>query len=480
MKTFVRILVLSAVPIAGFAQAPAGDSGVSLSGMRSFMDQLRSQSTSSRSGQFTVIARTPPAAVLPPALTKDSRLIALDPRLLTVSCERIKQSLYQVLGAGDSWRGKITLYLRPARTADDATTLVAERFPGGWMYRLELPDVMEQGRYVRTIVDVLLLEMANRGAGSRSAEIPAWLAEGVAQEVLARDGVQFLLHPPGATENGLNINRVTLDLTDGRLPSAVARKLNPLAEVQQTLRVHAPLTFDQLSWPTAELLSGEAGETYRCSAQLFVNQLLVLRNGPACLCAMLDDLPRRLNWQLAFLNGFRDHFRSALDVEKWWALQVVHFSGRDLMQTWTPEESWKKLDQILRTQVEVRSSRQELPLRTEVTLQKIIREWDLLRQSQQLMKQLHELNLLRSRVAQDLVQLVDDYRAVLGAYLEKRGVTPGHMIPGRNSAGPLMDRLAEDTIRQLDELDARRETLRPGSPAPIAATVTTGNPAPGR
>jgi hypothetical protein len=468
MKTIAFILCAGALLTPAYAQSPgqAENPGVPLSGLRNLTQSIRERSTSSWSGQFIIYT----ASLLRPSreLASNPNLIALDPRLLAISCERIKLSFNRALGAPPGWRGKIYLQLTPARSADDSITLVADKQPGGWAYQLSLPNVLERERFVRTIVDVLLLEMANRGAGSRSSEIPTWLAEGLAQEILATDGVEFMLPPPDVIENGITVSRLDVHLTDSPAwLSPNTRPLNPLTEAQKVLRVRSPLTLDQLSWPTAEQLTGPAGEVYRSSAQLFVDQLLHLKNGPACFCAMLNDLPNRLNWQFAFLNGFRPHFQNLLDVEKWWALQLVHFTGRDLMQAWTPEESWKKLDEIVRSPVEVRSQRGELPLHTEVSLQKIIREWDLVRQTQMLERKLQELNLLRIRVAQDLVMLVDDYRGVLGNYLQRRG-TSGRLLPLGQAAGPISDRLTQETIKQLDALDTRRLALRPGQSTPPA------------
>ncbi|NJL18954.1 MAG: hypothetical protein HC901_01190 [Bdellovibrionaceae bacterium] len=72
-------------------------------------------------------------------------------------------------------------------------------------------------------------------------------------------------------------------------------------------------------------------------------------------------------------------FPNQLAVEKWWTLQQVYFAGRDPLQLWTPEESWRRLDQALRTSVAIRGKLTELPVRADVSLQAIIREWELVR-----------------------------------------------------------------------------------------------------
>ncbi len=420
-------------------------------------------STRSYSGQFEVHSPLGLGPSARPSVSGDG-FISLEPGLLAVTCERIKAALWRALDARPSWRGKVHLTLRPARSAAETVTIVSEKVPGGWTYRVGLPNEMEQDRFVRVIVQVLLMEIANRNAGSRPAEIPSWLAEGLSQELLGLGSSEFLLEPPSRNENGLVLNRIAVD----------EWRTNLLARAKRTLNARPPLTFEQLSWPGAEQWSGETGDVYRSSAQLFVDELLRLKNGPACLRAMLADLPRRYNWQFAFLDAFQAYFKQTLDVEKWWALQLVEFTGRDLTEMWSPAESWIKLDEILHLPIEVRTGSGELPLRTEVTLQAIIRDWNTAQQAQILPRKLRELDSLRLRVAQDLIALVDDYRQVLGTYLEKRSA-PRALTFIKRLGNLIPDRTADDALKQLDALDARRARLRP---APDAAVTTAAPPDP--
>ena len=69
------------------------------------------------------------------------------------------------------------------------------------------------------------------------------------------------------------------------------RGLDSLVGARQVLRNQPALTFEQLSWPTGAQLAGEDGGVYRASAQLFVNELLELKNCRAHLRAMLETLP---------------------------------------------------------------------------------------------------------------------------------------------------------------------------------------------
>ena len=441
-----------------------GDSGqFDFNAFKSRADFWRTNLIQSYSRQFMVyVPQGNPFRPRLSGLSTNDNLLVLQPSLLAVSCERIKQGLYRELDAPPAaWQGKIFLYLYPAASANERIPVVREKFANGWDYRVQLPDVLERHRFARTIVEILLLEMANRHAEGRSAEIPAWLAEGLAQELLASNEAQFILPPPQGNGIGVAANRINTN----------APMLNPIERAQNRLRNQPPLTLEELSWPNDEQAAG----IYQSSAQLFVHQLLGLKDGPAKLRAMINSLPDYYNWQLALLHAFRPDFQSQRDLEKWWALQLVQFTGRDLMQLWRLEESLNKLDDVLRLRIEVRTGRNELPLHTDINLQTVIRDWDRPRQIEALRRKLGELGLLRMRTAQDLVSLVDDYRRVIATYLERRD-NSGY-ISSKIQITPGARLITEETLKQLDALDSRRESLRSARQQPLAAVEADPAPA---
>jgi hypothetical protein len=411
----------------------------------------------SHSGQFLVRAVSTPA--LPRRLSNlqtNAQFLELDPMLLPVSCDRIKQILCRQLGANTSWRGRVYIAVRPAASGDDPITVAAERFRDGWQYFVGLPSMVDRSRYVHAMVEVILLEMANRGATERSAELPPWLSEGLSRQMLAstNNEIEVILPPPPAIPGGLRVASTTVS----------ARRDDPLEEAHKWLSAATPLTFQELSWPTPEQLSGEAGAVYGSSAQLFVSELLKLPDGPDCLRAMLADLPRRYNWQLSFLQAFQARFQRPLDVEKWWALQVVHFTGRELTQTWPPDESWQKLDELVRSAVKVHVGTNDLPLQAEVKLQTIISEWDSSRQAQTLQGKIRELDAFRLRTAPGLAPLAAQYREVLANYLQNRDRGGSLFGLGKGAA---RRRAVQEVLLKLDNLDAERAALRP-SLKPVA------------
>jgi hypothetical protein len=411
----------------------------------------------SADGQF--IIRAPRGMELSPALAglaANTNYILLEPALLAVSCERIKQKLWLDLGVNSPWRGRIYLNLHSAHSPDERVTLVSQKFTDGWSYRVEMPNLLSRDRFLRIIVQALLFEFSNRNSRDRTADIPAWLAEGLARQLRAAYERELFIRPPSKNVHGLTIDPEFVRDTHWT---------NPLERAQKQLRTRTPLTFEQLSWPADGQLEGEAGEVYRCNAQLLVAQLSGLKNGRANLCLLLATLPRYYSWQTAFLNAFRADFPNLLEVEKWWALQVVQFTGHELTQTWAMDESWRKLDETLQSSVDVRTDKNELPLHAEVNLQTVLREHDNARQIQLLQQKLRELDLLHLRVAREVTPTVDDYRRVIQNYLQKRTVS------GSNSG-----RLTEETIRQLNVLDARREALHPALPTAVTS-ITVPVPA---
>lgn len=417
-------------------------------------------SARSHSGQFVVYARrSPPPPLWVSNLATNKDFVQLEPTLATVSCERIKQVLTRELGATEPWRGHVYVFLYPARGIDDTITITSERYKNGWQYRVELPDVVERSRYVRGVVQVLLLEMGNRNAETRAVEIPFWLVEGFAQRLLASSGTEIILPPPRDKANGLNVSTMRVNTRKGSL----------VEEGQKKLRGRPPLTFENLSWPAEDEPYGDTG-LYSGSAQLFVGELLRLPDGRACLRAMLAQLPQNYNWQFAFLSAFRSYFERPLDVEKWWALSLAGTTGLDLAQTWSLEESWRRLNQTVHFAVQVRTAANELPLHADLKLQTIIREWDSVRQTQALGSTLRELGLLRLRIAREFIGLVQDYSQALETYLQQRDHT-GVILPFTRKAA--QRRAVEAAIQQLDALDARRDALRP-----ISRPGATNQPAP--
>jgi hypothetical protein len=399
------------------------------------------------SGQFYVFSLSgspPPPYRLDPGT--NSEILQLEPALLAVSAERFKTDLWSQLGLkpDQPWQGKIYLAIRPAFSLDDGVTITS----GAWLnrraYRVALPALVTRTRYARALTAVLLMEIANRNTAvdSRSAEIPGWLADGLAQQVLALDNPKIALSTPAQNRNGPPMTR----LNESR------RGFDPLARARRVLQNSPALTFGQLSWPVEEQVSRTDGGIYFASAQLFVSELLTLKNGPARLRAMLEQLPACQNWQIAFYKAFHEDFSSALEVEKWWALRNLTFAARDPGPGWTPRVSGERLAGLLSVPVQLRTNANSLPAYAEISLQTAIRSLDAPQQTDVLHAKMHELAFAQMHIAPDYAALANGYRVALADFLDE---------PRKNFPVSLFHRKAgvKETLKILDTLDRQRREI---------------------
>ena len=412
--------------------------------------------TRSVSGRFIILGSAGSPLASAARIVTNADYVQLEPALLAVSAERIRDSLDHKLKPelrdlapllAPPRGGKIYLALHPAQIPDETVTIVSRPSRDGWNYEVQLPDVLTRTRYLRAMTGVLLLQTADRGSGHHgSVEVPDWLVDGLSQELLAANWQELVLSSPARTVNG-QASRPTIQTTRG---------MDTLAGARAILRDHAPLTFAQLSWPTAVQLEGNDGGVYRACAQLFVDKLLALPNGPAHLRTMLNSLPDVYNWQTAFQSVFLGDFPRPLDVEKWWALQVVDFVACQPGPTWTPEASRARLEEILRVPVDWRPASNALPTHAEVSFQAVIRNFEPDQQAAILLPRLRDLELAQLRMAAPFAVLTDGYRRALADYLEPdRWRRP---LPHFGKHPPLVpsQRTAAETVERLDALDGQR------------------------
>ena len=409
-------------------------------------------STTARSisGQFTVSASPQYSPLLHRAeFSTNDNLIRLEPALLAISAERFKQSLWRQLGLKPDapWTGKIFITLRPARSLNDPVTLAVGPLLKAWNCRVELPDLVTRIRFGRALSAALLLEFASRTAKDPGLvpEIPAWLADGLGQLVLASDGEKIILSLPDKKVNGLSQSR--LDKTE--------RSVDAFAGARRTLQNFSPLTFDELCWPGDAQVNGADGGAYLASAQLFTGGLLGLPDGPEKMRGFLARLPGGLNWQTAFYAAFPDDFKRPLDVEKWWALHVIRFAARDPGPHWTAATSRERLTSLLTVPVEVRASSNSLPRHAEISLQSAVQNFSA-GQRGIIETKARDLGLAQFRLAPPFAGLAGDYRAALLDFLgEGKTFTPTptgkHGLPATRLGASVAD-----TVKKLNALDAQR------------------------
>ena len=134
-----------------------------------------------------------------PTIDGDVADMEVEPQWLAVAAERTKKAVLTRLDLPDHWVGKIHLQIRPRRELGEASIrIVPVSFPNGWQYRVDVPDPVEWRRLVRVLVEVVLLELANREAGERLGFPPLWINEGMTELVLADRGEDLVLRSDSA------------------------------------------------------------------------------------------------------------------------------------------------------------------------------------------------------------------------------------------------------------------------------------------
>ena len=362
----------------------------------------------SASKQF-IVRGQPQRSMLAASAREDS--IYLDPALLAVTCERVKQTLTKELGWGDRWRSTIYINIHPVRSDNEQPDIHAFRTVEGWRYRADVPDEMDRTRLLETIVETLLLEFADRASVNESVELPPWLVEGLTAHLM-----QGALAGAALQARSLREIAENPELRAARLRRHADTDLLLRQRVQQT----GALTIDELNWPDFEDNDSAHAEAYRRSAHLFVRELLRLRGGADCICAMLAMLPEHLNWQTAFLRAFEPHFRRMLDAEKWWSLTLTQLKRHETSVIWSAAEAQQKLDEVLFTPMEVRVTRDQLPQMTPVALQTIINDWDFKQQLPLLQAKMVQLQAAHLRLPRELLPVADSYRVTLEKYIRAR------------------------------------------------------------
>ena len=384
----------------------------------------------SASKQFIVRGRPQTSAF---ASNPNSDLVYINPALLVVTCERVKQTLARELGWGDRWHGTIFVNVHPLKFDNEQPELRPFRTTEGWRYRLEMPDELNRTRLLQSIVEALLTEFADRAHKDSSVELPPWLAEGLTAHLMAGALADIALQP-----NAMNVGHRAHN--------------DPVEAIRLRIQESGALSVDQLNWADFDDSDAQAADAYHQSAHLFVRELLRLRGGRDALCAMLALLPEHLNWQTAFLRGFDPHFHRMVDVEKWWALSVTQLKTRESSVLWSAAQARQKFEEILYTPMQVSLAGEESHM-TPVALQTVINDWDFQRQSPLLQTKLAQLQVARVHLAPDLGTLVDGYHAIIGKYLATRS-HPGRWFRERNARAA-----AAQAIEALNALDEERSNL---------------------
>lgn len=425
----------------------------------------------SRSGQFTIYGPNQDGAAKEAA---DSEFINLTPASLALSASRIRKIFIAELNASDVWEDKIHIFINPRLARDTDIVVSVNRFLDGWNYRLQVPPIIAKEKLTRCIVRVLLQEMGNRSSKGQPASVPLWMAEGMARHIQV--STKTPLYPAIKEQSAVRITssgnpsqagertKVSMHLVENEnAPTFLfdtKRHVDPLVGVKERLKLFEPLTFLQMDQAADAHLSVEEWALFRDCSHLAVARMLELPGGRDCFRNMLERSPNYLNWQFAFLDGFKQHFSTALDIEKWWSLQIVSLTQPDLEQRLSNVEGLDRLDAILDSPVRFRDSEDADGRPEQYPLQVMMDLVDYPEQRVVLLEIILRLRRLHWHVSPDLIKLVDDYMAELDGYIVRRDKVRSAVGKVRGQVHGNAALVVRQTLDRLKFLDVIRSDTR--------------------
>ncbi len=427
-----RIELLGADPfarIAGFC-ATCGFSGV--------------ESVASESGQFVVHSAA--VSIRPRIETNSPTIIILEPELVVVTAERAKRALRQELRITDQFRDKIHLSVLDRAPFGQPVAVVSQIHSDGFLYKVGFPAQIEGMQFAKGLVQVLLLEYANRGV-RRCAELPAWLIEGMTRQTITAVQPAYVM----------NRNPVTIERSG----------YDRLAITRAFLQTNSPLSIQELSFPKVDMTEEERSR-FVASSHLLVHRLLELPDGPALMARFLQMLPRTMNWQTALFTVFKSHFDGPLALEKWWMLNWLEF--RKLPESWPVPVTLSRLDALLSCPVEIRTGTNSIPSQRHATLQELILSADLAAQREVIGQKVQQLFFASVNVPAELLPLWSGYQRELDSYLQKRA-NLNHQPTLKSDPEQRAQTLVRATLKALDELDFARSEVKAGRPLVLSSNV---------
>jgi len=377
--------------------------------------------------------------LLPSRPALDAEEVTLDPSLLVASCERLKKALLDELGLPDQWQGRINIMIEPSLPRDGGPQLTAIRQNSEWYYQLNVARNMPKDILLGSLTQAILLEIANRQDGVQSPQVPPWLVEGMLAHLQANSLQTFLIQP-------------------GQQVSASFVWHQPSSSLPSALSGSQPLSFQRLSWPEPSDFTPEGLPLYRACAQLFLEALLRLDDGRACLRAMITHLPEHWNWQTAFLLAFHSHFNQLLDVEKWWSVNYIMSTADGHAQLASAADCRRNLQSSLDVPVQVHFTAGHMPVQAKITLQEAFRQWPVADAAAAAQNAIVGLKLLEPRATPQWRTLVQRYLKTLAEYLDAYRAALREPQLGKHATSRLAE-VTEKAVKQLDALDRQRETM---------------------
>ncbi len=387
-------------------------------------------------------------------ITTDTRLnwpksVRLDPSTAIVICERIKEILLQELGLTDQWKGLIEIDIDFYPNGINRPILLSHQFLNdGFHTTMKVSDEVTPHRFIQAVVQVLLLEIANRSPYQKKATtIPLWMIEGMTQLIMQKSGPALI------------------PISNTRKTFSTIME-NPVKKAKSRIRtLSEPPDFNYLAFPSDKTMSGVQWMIFQDAALIFTYELLSLPEGKSCFCQTLFQLKNYKNWHLAFLSAWKKEFKELSDLEKWWALVIVSSQKDTSPNSWTIQQSLIKLNDIL-SESAVASVYDINTLRAPNTihLQMIAEHWTPLVQIYFFERIASQLKAFEMVAHPTVADLAERYRTTITDYIYQPRL---YAFLGKDSPSRSDLRLLKKRLNHLDsERNALGASLPPMQTAP--------------
>lgn len=432
-------LILLLTPALLAADAPAGYTRFcatcGLKDVKTFVSQ---------SGQFVVHGGVAPGFVPRRTGTNAAEFITAEPQLVAMMGERVARAIAQDLRLPGRPADKVHAAVFDLAPPGQAIGLLTQVHTDGFQYKLAIPGQVEGQKLMKALLQVLLLEYANWGH-RRSAELPTWLVEGMLRQIQTGVVPTYVVNRKPITVEKSGYDR--------------------LGETRNYLQTNAPLTLQDLSFANLSRVSSDEIAKFEASAHLLVHELMRLKGGPHLMARFLRTLPSTLNWQTAFYSVYKEHFDGPLAFEKWWLMNWLRFRNGEERETWPVEMTLERLESVIYTTMEMRSSTNSIPQYRDAPLQELLQLADFATQKEILGQKVQHLYLMSVNVPAEASELWMGYHRALDNYMQKRSNDTQPTL--KTDPEQKLQTLLRTTLKRLDELDAARAELKVGRPAVI-------------
>ena len=226
------------------------------------------KAVNSQSGQFMVYGPISPkrrGGILD--VNRDTILIG--PDHVAIAADRLRAAMLKRLGIPLFFGGKVKIWLNPTLNPMTTVPVVTVRHLSGYSYELTLPCEIEASKLVRALVQITLLDLANRKPQLRDTEMPFWLTVGLTQILLSKPDLVLVLKKPESNGREMVAEEVIRTVS----------RHDMLFKVRSRLSSRRAFDFSEVAMPSPAHIRGENWKDFQACSHLLVDRLLALPMG---------------------------------------------------------------------------------------------------------------------------------------------------------------------------------------------------------